>query len=412
MVWTWKRFLDPNGAWPCRGNFNGSNNINVESVEGPDDKHVVFKLQAPSGSFLSAMARSDCDSTGIAHPDAVGPDGTWSQAIGTGPFKLKEWRKAQYIDLARFDGYKPRNEAVDGLAGKKEALLAGVHVNIIPNSQVAKAALLSGQIDVWPEIEPSQVKEIEANPSVKITTSPVASIYTLALQTRDPVLRDPRIRRAISYAIDRKSLSDALFEGRAIVSSSLIPATSRFYGPVEKTGAEYDPDKAQQLLKEAGYHGERIVIQTNRQIAYMSDTAIYVQSMLKAVGINADVEVLEFATQFQHYYAGMYQMSIWNLTPYLDPIYIFERFTGSKEKQADKVWDDPNAVALLKTLFETTDDKERQRTIDAAHELLIKTTPLIVWATRVSVGAFRPNVQGFQAWPGQKPRFWGISLLN
>jgi len=150
----------------------------------------------------------------------------------------------------------------------------------------------------------------------------------LALQTRDPVLRDPRIRRAISYAIDRKSLSDALFEGRAIVSSSLIPATSRFYGPIEKTGAEYDPDKAQQLLKEAGYHGQRIVIQTNRQIAYMSDTAIYVQSMLKAVGINADVEVLEFATQFQHYYAGMYQMSIWNLTPYLDPIYIFERFVG------------------------------------------------------------------------------------
>jgi peptide/nickel transport system substrate-binding protein len=76
------------------------------------------------------------------------------------------------------------------------------------------------------------------------------------------------------------------------------------------------------------------------------------------------------------------------------------------------VWDDPNAFALLRTLFETTDDNERQRTIDAVHELLIKTTPLIVWGTRVSVGAFRPNVQGFQAWPGQKPRFWGLSLLN
>jgi peptide/nickel transport system substrate-binding protein len=412
VVWTWNRFLDPNGVWPCRANFNGSNAIKVASVEGSDDKHVVFKLQAPSGSFLSAMARSDCDSTGIAHPDSVGPDGSWSQAIGTGPFKLKEWRKGQYVDLARFDGYKPRNEAADGLAGKKEALLDGVRLNIIPNSQVARAALLSGQIDIWPEIEPSQVKEIEANPSVKITTSPVASIYTLTLQTRDPVLGDPRVRRAIAYAIDRKSLSDALFEGRAIVSSSLIPATSRLYGPIEKTGTEYDPDKAQQLLKEAGYHGERIVIQTSRQNTYMSDTAIYVQSMLKAVGINADVEVLEFATQFQHYYAGTYQMSIWNLTPYLDPIYIFERFTGSKEKQADKVWDDPNAVALLNTLFKTTDDEERQRTIDAAHELLIKTTPLIVWGTRVSVGAFRPNVQGFQAWPGQKPRFWGISLLN
>jgi peptide/nickel transport system substrate-binding protein len=110
----------------------------------------------------------------------------------------------------------------------------------------------------------------------------------------------------------------------------------------------------------------------------MSDTAIYVQAVLKAVGINADVEVLEFATQFHHYYAGTYQMSVWNLTPYLDPIYIFERFTDSKEKQADKVWDDPNAIALLKRSFETADDQERQDAIDAAHELLINTTPLVV----------------------------------
>jgi len=143
----------------------------------------------------------------------------------------------------------------------------------------------------------------------------------------------------------------------------------------------------------------------------MSDTAIYVQSMLKAVGINADVEVLEFATQFQHYYAGMYQMSIWNLTPYLDPIYIFERFVGSKKSRQIKVWDDPNAVALLKTLFETTDDNERQRTIDAAHELLIKTTPLIVWQrASPSVPSGRMCRFSGLAWP--ETPFWGISLLN
>lgn len=412
VVWTWKRFLDPKSNWPCRSNFNGSNAIKVESVETPDPRHVVFRLAEASGAFLSAMARSDCDSTGIAHPDSVAADGTWAKAIGTGPFKLAEWRKGQYVDLARFDGYKPRSEQPDGLAGRKSAELAGIRFNLIPDAQSTKVALVAGQVDVWADVDPSQLKDVMASPAVAVSWAPIASIYTLPLQSRDPLLQDVRIRRAVSYAINRQALSDALFDGRAPVSASLVPTTSRNYGPVEKSGAEYDPDRARALLKEAGYKGERLVIQTNKQNAYMADTAIYAQAMLKDVGINAEVEILEFATQFERYYSGKYQMTVWNLTPYLDPLFIAERFIGSKDRQADKVWDDPAASDLLKKLFATAEDAQRQESFDALHRRMVETAPLIVWGTRVSTVAIRRSVKGFAAWAGQKPRFWNVSLTG
>ncbi|MFX5634122.1 ABC transporter substrate-binding protein, partial [Acinetobacter baumannii] len=88
-------------------------------IEALDERRVAFHLAEPSGVFLSMMARSDCDSTGIAHPDSVDAEGRWVKAIGTGPFSLEEWRKGQYVQLARFAAYASRSEQTDGLSGAK-----------------------------------------------------------------------------------------------------------------------------------------------------------------------------------------------------------------------------------------------------------------------------------------------------
>ena len=108
VVWSWQRFLDPKSGWPCRANFDGTRQIKVVAVEASTPTQIMFRLAEPSGAFLSMLARSDCDSTGIAHPDSVGPDGTWKAAIGTGPFKLADWRRGQYVELTRHDAYVPR----------------------------------------------------------------------------------------------------------------------------------------------------------------------------------------------------------------------------------------------------------------------------------------------------------------
>ena len=123
VVWTWKRFLDPTNNWSCRANFDGTRQIHIVSVEAKDDKTVVFRLEKPAGALLTTMARSDCDSTGIAHPDSVDTSGAFTLAMGTGPFRLSEWKKGEYVELERFADYSSRTEPTDGLAGAKKALV-------------------------------------------------------------------------------------------------------------------------------------------------------------------------------------------------------------------------------------------------------------------------------------------------
>ena len=103
-------------------------------------------------------------------------------------------------------------------------------------------------------------------------------------------------------------------------------------------------------------------------------------------------------------------MMIWNLTPYLDPLFIVERFTGDKARQADKVWDSPGSKELLKKLALADDTQDKQALYDELHRLQMTETPLIVWGTRATTVAVRKNVSGFQPWPGQKPRYWNVSV--
>ena len=69
VAWTWARLLDPKAGRPCRANFDGSRQIKIVAIETPSPMQVIFRLAEPSGAFLSMLARSDCDGTGIAHPD-------------------------------------------------------------------------------------------------------------------------------------------------------------------------------------------------------------------------------------------------------------------------------------------------------------------------------------------------------
>jgi peptide/nickel transport system substrate-binding protein len=411
VVWSWQRFLDPKSGWPCRANFDGTRQIKIAVVEAPTPTQVVFRLVEPSGAFLSMLARSDCDSTGIAHPDSVGTDGTWKAAIGTGPFKLADWRRGQYIELARHDAYASRSEPSDGLSGAKLAKVDRIRLTIVPEPSTAKTAMLSGNLDLWPAIDPKFGAELKAA-GIEVASSPVASINTVVMQTNDPLLKDTRIRQAINAAIDYQSLSESLTDGYAKPSTSPVPLSSRYYGTVERNGHQYDPARAKKLLAEAGYRGEPIKITTNSRFAVMNDVAVLVQAMAQQAGINMSVEVIEFATQLSRYFKGDYQLMVFNYTPYLDPMFGFDRFVGDKTRQADIVWGNPQAMTLLAKLADTPAPDLRQPIFDELHKLFIDDSPMIVWSSGVNVSAYAKAVRGYAPWPGRKPRFWNVEVVR
>ncbi len=411
VVWTWNQFLFSDTAWACRSGFS-SDFLKVTSVEAIDNETVAFHLAQPSGAFLAAMTRSDCDGTGIAHPDSANSKGEWVNAIGTGPFKLAEWSKGRYVRLQKYDDYSSRVEQSDGLTGAKRPLLDEVQFDVIADPDTVVAAMKTGALDLWFSVDPMYVDELKHAKGVKIITSDSASVYSLPFHSDQPVVNNPKVREAIAYAIDVEALTKALTSGISKPSRSLVPITSQFYGDHEATAQIFDPERAKHLLAESGYKGEEIAIQTNKGSKMMADTAIYAQAMMAQVGINARVEVLEFPTQFERYYSGNYQMMVWNVAPYLDPTFIFERFIGNPETQKDKVWTSDGARKLLGELFKVQTDDEKKKIIDEMHDLFVREVPMIVWAARSGISAYSDKISGYEHWSGEKPRFWDVDISN
>lgn len=410
VAWTWSQYLNPKVAWAGWPTFNGSNGIKVVAVRAVDDKTVEFELANPCAAFLSAMARSDLDSTGIAHPDSVDASGKWSKAIGTGPFQLKAWKPGESVELTRFDAYQSRTEAPDGLSGQKKPLVQTVLVRQVPDSSTAATGISAGALDLYCDLAPELYVPLKSAAGVHTSVVSTASVLTIPIQTRDPLLSDVRIRQALSKSLDRQGMVQGLTQGTSQAAASLVPVTSKLYGVVEKEGLEYDLAGAQKLLAQAGYKGQQITLLTARQNTLMSNTAVACQGMWQAAGINVKVEVMEFSAMYERYYSGRYQMLVWNVTAYLDPIFIFDRFIGDKNKQADRVWDDAVAQDLLRKLFNTDDDAQRQKLVDALHQRYMEQMPMIVWSSRGQIDAMRDRVHGYAGWPGSKPRFWNVSL--
>jgi peptide/nickel transport system substrate-binding protein len=409
VVWSWKRYLDPATQWRCRSEFTGGL-VKLEAVEKQDDRTVVFVFDRPSALILGTMARVDCGGSAITHKDSLGPDGKWREPIGTGPFKFGEWRRNQYVELIRFDGYAARSEPRDGYTGAKKVEMEKARFLIIPDAAAAKAALISGAIDLDYDIEPEDMGELKARPDLKFDAAISMSMAAIIFQTRDKVMQDVRIRRALALALDTQEIAEAVSAGTAKPNNSVIPVSSPYYTAVQAAGYKRDLAAARKLLAEAGYKGESIKLLANKRFKAMFDVAVLVQAAAQQIGLKLEIEVLDWATQLDRYTKGDYQIQSFGYSARLDPALSYEMVTGPKAAQPRKVWDNPEVQATLRDAMETDDRAKRQALIDTLHRRQIEELPLITIYNEVQIAALRKNIDGYKGWPTGQPRMWGVAL--
>lgn len=409
VVWSWQRYLEPATSWRCLSEFTGGV-AKLESVAKKDERTVVFSFDRPSALILSTMARVDCGGSGVTHRDSLGPDGKWRSPIGTGPFKLAEWRRGQFIELARFDGYASRSEPRDGFTGAKKAAVAKVRFIIIPDAAASKAALVSGAIDLDFDIENQDLAELKRHAELKFDSASSMSLNTIIFQTKDPLLKDVRIRRAIALSIDTAEITDAVTSGTGKPNNSVIPVSSPWYTKVQASGFRRDLPQAKKLLAEAGYTGQPIKLLATKRYQSSFDSAVLVQAAAQQVGLNLEVEVLDWATQLDRYTKGDYQMEAFPYSARLDPSLNYEMVSGPKATQPRKVWDNAEVQAMLRESMATSDPAKRQVLFDTLHRRLIEEVPLIMLYNDVQIAAMRKNVEGYKGWPTGQPRLWGVSL--
>ncbi len=410
VLWSWNRYMDPKTQWRCTSEFDGRGIVKVEKAEAPDAETFVMVIDKPSALFLSTLARADCGATAVLHKDSVAADGSWIKPVGTGPFKFAEWRRGESMTLTRFDAYASLPGPRDGLVGGKRPLIETAKFLVVPDPATSKAGLLSGAIDIA-DIDLSLVKEMQATGKVNVVAAPTAQLHTIILQTQDPVVGNKKLRQALAAALDVPQIVQAVSDGLGTPNNSVVPSASSYYTAVEKQGFKHDPAKVKALLAESGYKGQTIKILANKRAVVPSfEVAVIAQAMWQAVGINVEIETIEWATQLERYQKGNYQLQSFTYSARLDPALSYEAITGDKAKQPRKVWDSAEAQALMEKSMVVTDHAERQKLFDELHRRQIDDVPIIVLYNHLDTSAVSKRIKGFAPWYASTMRLWEVSV--
>lgn len=202
--------------------------------------------------------------------------------VGTGPYKITEYVPGQKIVYERFDAFW----------GEK-APLAKATLTRIPEISARITALKNGEVDIITNVPPDQIAQIEADKKLKVAGMVTPLFHVIIFNTQNPKMTR-ELRQALSYAIDRKLLNEALWQGKAVVPSShTYPQFGALYMP-ELTTFEYNPEKAKELLKTSGYDGFPIRFDT--QAIYYTNGLLAAQAikeMWGEIGVKMDINVIE-----------------------------------------------------------------------------------------------------------------------
>lgn len=409
VVWSIQRQLRPDSRFLCKNWYDGSEGLEITGVRATQPDEVEIQINEPDALFLTKLANFQC-LLGVVHPNSAKADGTWVSPIGTGPYTISDWQKGRYVLLERFEQYQPSDLPKDGFAGARIPEVERIRWMVIPDAASARAALYSGDVDLIYNVDAADLDDLRAHDSVRILTSPSLDWNVLLMQTSDPILQDRKVRLAISHAIDRSRLAEAVTAGISSENPSAVAASSPYFGSVQRTGNEYDPQLAARLLKESGYDGQTLRITTNRRYQHMFDNAVFIQAMLKDVGFNAELDVTEWTAQLSRYFAGDFQLMTMGFSARVDPALAYAAFLGDKGTDGWAQWQSAEASELLLAAGRSSDPAERQKAFDKIHRLMVRDAPMINLYNHYIIHAVGPRVEGYEAMPTNKIALWGVDV--
>lgn len=272
--------------------YNSQFGDKIDSVVAVDTYTVEFNLNKPIAPFFKNLAMSPF---GIASPAAIEKHGEKfiENPVGTGPFVFKEWKRNDRITIEKFADYWQ-----EGLPKLDQVIFRS-----IPENSARLNALASGEVDLIDGVNFSDVATIEGNPDLQVFERPTLNVAYLGLtNTRGP-LQDKLVRQALNHAVDKKALIEAFYAGAADPAINPMPPVVAGYNDAVED-YPYDPEKAKELLKEAGYENgfemELWAMPVPRP--YMPDgqkVAEALQANFEAIGVKAKIVSYEWGTYLE-----------------------------------------------------------------------------------------------------------------
>ncbi|MGE5631747.1 MAG: ABC transporter substrate-binding protein [Caulobacteraceae bacterium] len=362
VKYTFEKILDPKTASP-RASLLKS----VDKIETPDEYTVVLHTKEPYGIMLTALAH---DNLSIVNPaaDKAGDINRDATNAGTGPYIFKEWVSGDHIELVKNENYWQGAPKFDNIIYK-----------VVPEMATAVTMVENGEADFMVNVPPEHLDRLKNNPDIVITQIQGNPTRYIGFNFEKKPFDNLKVRQAISYAIDRDSyistLNGLAYKSRGIIGPKLIGYNEE----VEQHGYDYDLTKAKQLLSEAGYpNGFNTTLTVGNTDVYMK-MAPFIQAQLKEIGINVELNVIDWASFLAYVKSGkqdMYLNGWMNVTgdgeELLYPMFYSKNIGASNYARYNK----PEMDELIMKTRVTVDQKEREGYLREAN---IKFTNDVAW---------------------------------
>lgn len=371
----------------------------IKNVEVVDDYTVKIITDKPFGPLLGYLAhKGGC----ILSENAVKTAGdAYAQfPIGTGPYKFVEWRSGDRVVLKANPDYFGGKPATENLVFR-----------VISEGTNRTIALETKEVDLAYDIEPMDVQFIKQNNEIKLIEQPSISISYLGFNTQKPPFDKKEVRQAIAYAIDIPSIINAVYLGAATEADSPVPAGVPGY---TKTGKKYEHDiaKAKELLAKAGYpNGFKAKIALNDN-NIRKDTAVILQDQLKRIGIDLEVEVIEWGAYLDKLSRGEQDMFIlgWVSSPDCDAA-LYSLFHSSNKGSAGNrtFYENKRVDELLDQGRVNTDLEKRKEFYKETQEIIQEDIPMFVMVYPYTNAAMQKNIKNFNLDLENEHRLYKVS---
>lgn len=316
----------------------------IETVEAPDSTTLRINLETAVAPFITFMTRGPGRAGTIVNKTAVEEDAERYKRfpVGSGPFELTDRKSGESLTLTAYDEYWETDEN-----GNSLPYLDEITINLIPEPSTMWSALSTGGIQYADEIPPQNAKQSENTGGVEVSGVSSGEWSCLALLCNDPAseewatrqsyasgndqptdhwedeeipTKDPKVRQAIAHAIDREELVQKAYFGYADPAHSILnPAIAWAYEEKPDGAQVHDPEKAKQLLEEAGYTGDTRF--TTRILGTPTDERVMtvIQQQLAAVGIEAELDVQQESSYWDNIYLYNHMLAVYGGGGDIDP---------------------------------------------------------------------------------------------
>jgi peptide/nickel transport system substrate-binding protein len=380
------------------------------TISAKDGQTIQISLPQPSSAVLPALAYPQQGAVIMPKEtiEAAGEEGV-KEYIGTGPFQFVEWKQDQYIHLKKFADYKPLSEPTSGLAGKREAKVDDLYFIPVPDAATRVAGVQSGEFDFADEIPFDNYNLIKDDPNLVATITKPRRYNGLVFNSKNGLFANVKMRQAVNAALDMESIMLAATGDSQFfrLDHGLMYQEQAWY--VDSGKEHYNqknPEKAKQLLSEAGYKGEPITILGTRDYEFLYKSALLVKDQLEKVGMTVNLEIYDWPTLV----SKRSDEKAWNIFFTFFPIYTNPTqtlFLDSRNKWPGW-YSNPKMDQLLDQMRSTTNFDEEKKIFEQVQALFWEDVPVIKLGDMHGLTAQAKHVRDFNFFMDLS--FWNVSV--